>query len=373
MSKLKRVLIVGGGVGGMSAAIQIRKLGLDVTLAEIDPAWKIYGAGITITGPTLRALNTLGILPEMREHGCVWPNLKLYSQDGKLIEKIVFPELEPGLAGGGGIMRPVLHKILSTHTVKGGTDVRLGVSVEQLAQGPDAVQVKFTDGRQDSFDLVVGADGIFSKIRERVFPDAPRPKFTGQGCWRLVADRPADMEGSVMYIGYESKLGFTPISPTQMYMFLLQKTPANPWVEAKDQPQRLYDLMADWGGYVPEVRRHVLDSSTINYRPLEAVLLPAPWHRGRVVLLGDAAHATTPHLASGAGMAVEDALVLAQEIERGGAVEELLTRYNQRRFERGRLVVENSLKLGELEMNHGSATEHAHIMEATMAVLGQPI
>lgn len=373
MSKVQKVLIVGGGVGGMSAAIQLRKQGIAVTLVDIDPSWKVYGAGITITGPTLRAFKMLGILPEVEQHGSVWPYLGLYTQDGQLIEKIVFPTLEPGVPGGGGILRPTLHKILSAHTLKGGVEVRLGVTVQQLTQNATEVQVTFTDGKQESFDLVVGADGIFSKMRERVFPDAPKPKFTGQGCWRLVAERPAAMESSLMYIGHDSKLGFSPISPTQMYMFLLQKTPANPWIAVEDQPQRLYDLMEGWGGFVPEVRKHVLGSTTINYRPLEAVLLPAPWHRGRVVLLGDAAHATTPHLASGAGMAVEDGLVLAQEIERGGTVEALLTRYTERRYERGRLVVENSLKLGELEMNHGSPVEHAQIMSSTMATLVQPI
>jgi 2-polyprenyl-6-methoxyphenol hydroxylase-like FAD-dependent oxidoreductase len=124
---------------------------------------------------------------------------------------------------------------------------------------------------------------------------------------------------------------------------------------------------------VPGVRAQVLGSDTINYRPLEAVLLPAPWHSGRVVLLGDAAHATTPHLASGAGMAIEDALVLAQEVARGGAAPDMLARYTQRRYERGRLVVQNSLRLGEMEMKHESPQGHAQLMNESIAALAQPI
>jgi 2-polyprenyl-6-methoxyphenol hydroxylase-like FAD-dependent oxidoreductase len=102
------------------------------------------------------------------------------------------------------------------------------------------------------------------------------------------------------------------------------------------------------------------------------VLLPNPWYRGRVVLIGDAAHATTPHLASGAGMAVEDGIVLAEEITRDGDIDAALPRFMQRRFERGKLVVENSLRLGELEMTHGSPMEHTRVMMAAVAALAQP-
>ena len=132
--------------------------------------------------------------------------------------------------------------------------------------------------------------------------------------------------------------------------------------------------MAGWGGITPEVRQTVLttNSHSINYRPLEAVLLPNPWYRGRVVLIGDAAHATTPHLASGAGMAVEDGIVLAEEIRRDGNIDAALPRFMQRRFERGKLVVENSLRLGEIEMNHGSPQEHTRIMVDSMTQLRQP-
>jgi 2-polyprenyl-6-methoxyphenol hydroxylase-like FAD-dependent oxidoreductase len=113
--------------------------------------------------------------------------------------------------------------------------------------------------------------------------------------------------------------------------------------------------------------------ATVNYRPLEAALQPAPWYSGRVVLVGDAAHATTPHLAFGAGMAVEDGVVLAQEVERGGEVAAILERHVQRRYERCRTVVDSSLRLGEIEMTRGSAVEHADITARAMAALAQPI
>jgi 2-polyprenyl-6-methoxyphenol hydroxylase-like FAD-dependent oxidoreductase len=111
----------------------------------------------------------------------------------------------------------------------------------------------------------------------------------------------------------------------------------------------------------------------VNYRQLEVLLVPAPWHRGRVVLIGDAAHATTPHLASGAGMAIEDGIVLAEEIGARGTLDEALARFMARRFERCRLVIENSVELGRLEMNHGSTAVHAKLMSDTMETLRQAI
>ena len=374
MAGSDKVLIVGGGIGGMSCAISLRRAGISVDLIEIDPAWKIYGAGITITGPTMRALQTLGVLDEMKQHGATWDGAYVFSQNGQLIEEMRFPPIAADLPGTGGIMRPELHRILSTRTLASGAHVRLGTTVETLAQVPGGVEVKLTNGHRERYALVVGADGIYSKMRERVFPEAPRPKFTGQVIYRIVAQRPAGFDRTHFYMGPDSKLGFNPVSRSSMYMFLLQRSPSNPWIAVEDQPRRLYEAMAGWGGIAPEVRETVLttNASTINYRPLEAVLLPNPWYRGRVVLIGDAAHATTPHLASGAGMAVEDGIVLAEEITRGGDIDTALPRFMQRRFERGKLVVENSLRLGELEMTHGSPVEHTRVMMAAVAALAQP-
>jgi 2-polyprenyl-6-methoxyphenol hydroxylase-like FAD-dependent oxidoreductase len=369
-----KVLIVGGGVGGMSCAISLRQAGIAVDLVEIDPHWKIYGAGITITGPTLRALRTLGVLEEVMAQGATWEGVYVFTQDGQLLEELNFPPIEPTLPSAGGIMRPELHRILSAKTLAAGTQVHLGTTVETLSQVPGGVEVKLTNGHRERYSLVVGADGIYSKMRERVFPEAPKPKFTGQVIYRIVAERPKGFDRTHFYMGADSKLGFNPVSRTHMYMFLLQRSPANPWIALEDQPQRLYDAMGGWGGIVPEVRETVLTTNahTINYRPLEAVLLPDPWFRERVVLIGDAVHATTPHLASGAGMAVEDGIVLAEEIARDGDIDAALPRFMKRRFERGKLVVENSLRLGELEMTHGSPKEHSRVMLAAVAALAQP-
>src|SRR5690606_27540068 len=124
----------------------------------------------------------------------------------------------------------------------------------------------------------------------------------------------------------------------------------NPWFEPEQQLPHVADLLRPYGGYVQQVRENLGEDSLVNYRPLEWLLLPTPWYNGRVVLIGDAVHATTPHMASGAGMAVEDGLVLGEELERHDDVGQALAAFTARRFERARLVVENSVRVGEIEM-----------------------
>jgi 2-polyprenyl-6-methoxyphenol hydroxylase-like FAD-dependent oxidoreductase len=353
----------------------MRKAGLAVDLIDIDPNWRIYGAGITITGPTMRALRTIGVLDSVMRQGATWNNALVHDRSGRLLAAVDLPRLSADLPATGGVMRPVLHNILSTTTRESGTRVRLGLTVAALRDYPDHAEVQLSDGSESRYDLVVAADGIFSKLRERVFPEAPAPVFTGQVVYRIVADRPAGFACSHFFMGADSKVGFNPVSATQMYMFLLHRGAADPRIDLAHQPQKLYEAMEGFGGFVPDIRDTVrtTNAHTVNYRCLDVLLHPAPWHRGHVVLIGDAAHATTPHLASGAGMAVEDGIVLAEEIQARDSLAEALEGFMSRRFERCRAVIENSIELGRLEMNHGSPAVHTKLMADSLNALREPI
>ena len=345
-----RVLIVGGGVGGMSTAIALRKLNHQVDLVDIDPNWRVYGAGITVTGPSLRAFKQLGILEDvMRVGSCTWAT-RFYTQQGELVGENSPPDTSDITKATGGIMRPALHKILSEKTLASGAHVRLGLTVENIKVSGSTSEVLFSDGSTGRYQLIVGADGAFSKVRQQILPNAPRPKFTGQGCWQLVAKRPSEMDYVEMYMGVKMKAGLNPVSATHMYMFLLEHVPDNPYIEDQDLAPRLSGLMSQFGGNIGAIANELTPESQINYRPLESVFLNAPWHRGNTLLIGDAAHATTPHLASGAGMAVEDGLVLADVLEAADSLDAAFAAFMKRRFERCRTVVETSVRIGELEM-----------------------
>jgi 2-polyprenyl-6-methoxyphenol hydroxylase-like FAD-dependent oxidoreductase len=365
-------LVIGGGVGGMSAALALARRGVEVELADADPHWRSYGAGISVTGLSLRAFDDLGILDQVREKGFVGSGIRLRAVDGSVImEPPAVPPEAPPVARSGGIMRPVLHEIMSNRVRDAGIRVTLGAEITQLAQDPDGADVTFPSGRQERFDLVVGADGIYSRTRDALFPHAQKPKFTGQGCWRIVTNRPAEVDRAEMWLGGPVKLGFNPVSPDKMYAFILEHVPDNPWYEPEEQLPHVAELLRPYGGYVAAIRDGLGEDSLVNYRPLEWVMLPPPWHKGRVVLIGDAVHATTPHMASGAGMAVEDGLVLADELGRHDEVGTALAAFTSRRFERARMVVENSVRIGEIEMAGGDQRDANAMLGDTMQKLHQ--
>jgi 2-polyprenyl-6-methoxyphenol hydroxylase-like FAD-dependent oxidoreductase len=365
-------LIVGGGIGGMTAAIALKRAGVAVTLIDADPRWRVYGAGISITGISLRAFADLGILDELRRRGHVGSGMRGRTVTGQSLFEAPATENAEPIQSSGGILRPVLHEILSEMVRRYGVDVRLGLKVAALAQDPDGVDITFSDGSAARYGLVVGADGIYSSIRGMIFPDGPAPKFTGQGCWRVVAARPPEIDRAEMYFGGPVKLGLNPISRDEMYMFVLEHVPDNRRFAEDELVPHLRALLEPFGGAVPAVRESITDPAQINYRPLEWLLLPDPWYKGRVVLIGDAAHATTPHMASGAGIAAEDGLTLAQEIARHGEVGAALRAFMDRRFERARIVVENSVRIGEIEMTGGDAAQATQMLGSTMGRLQAP-
>ena len=373
-SAIDKALIIGGGFSGMSAAIELRKLGVDVDLVEIDPGWRSYGAGITVSGPTLRAFETIGIFEEVAKQGALTDGFDTFTADGHLIATLPTPRCAGSdVPGTGGIMRPVLAKILAEATRKSGTNVRLDCTFTDIDDQDDRVVVAFTDGSRKTYDFVVGADGLFSATRRALFPDAPKPRYTGQGVWRAVAPRDG-IERAGMSLGKHTKAGFNPVSDDEIYLFVTEDRPTNTRVPDAELVPQLRALLAEFS--FPVIRR-IADSlgaeSLICYRPLEGLLLPQPWYRGRVLLIGDAAHATTPHLASGAGIGVEDAVVLAEEVAAHATIEEALAAFQHRRWERCRMVVENSARLGEIEATGGDPQEHSRIMRESMIALAARI
>jgi 2-polyprenyl-6-methoxyphenol hydroxylase-like FAD-dependent oxidoreductase len=375
MPALQRALVIGGGFSGMSAAIALRGIGVEVDLVEIDPAWRSYGAGISLSGATLRAFSMLGVLSAVAAQGYCSDGCDVCAPDGRLLTQLPTPRLAgPDFPGGAGIMRPVLARIMADATRASGTRVRLGCTFTRIAPRETEVEVTFDDGSTSCYQLVIGADGLNSSVRAAVLPDAPRPKYTGQGVWRAVVPRPANTVRTAMFMGQRHKAGVNPVSQQQMYLFVTEDRVSNQYVAADQLLPQLSELLLEFSApVIAEVRAGLGAHSQIVYRPLEGLLLPRPWGSGRVLLIGDAVHATTPHLASGAGLGIEDGLVLADEIKSGASIEEALERFQQRRWERCRLVVENSLRLGELERTSGSKQEHADLMRQSMMALAQPI
>ena len=376
MTCIQKALVIGGGISGMSTAIECAKQGIAVDLIELDPQWRADGAGISISGPTLRALQTVGVLEAVIQQGYCGDGVKLFAANGMALGVMPTPCIAgPEVPGGAGIMRPVLAAILANATREAGVDVRLACNYTQIISHAEQVTVKFTDGSTREYDLVIGADGLNSKIRQQFFPNAPKPRYTGQSIWRAVVPRPADITSVQMWLGDgRVKVGVNPVSEAEMYVFVTEHRSVHQRLDAENLPQMLRDLLAPFSApQVQAVRDAIGPLARVMFRPLESMLMPRPWHAGRLVIVGDAAHATTPHLASGAGIGIEDGIVLAQALSCSTTVEDALLSFEERRFERCRAVVENSGQLGEIEATGGDKTLHAQIMRSTMAKLAEPI
>ncbi|MFM2290134.1 MAG: hypothetical protein RL684_3277 [Pseudomonadota bacterium] len=375
MAAVKSILIIGGGFSGMAAAIELRKLGLAVDLVEIDPGWRSYGAGISVGAPTLRAFRQLGILEAFLAQGHAGDDLELYTPDGRPIARLPTKRLVgPDIPGHGAIMRPVLAAILAQATRASGAHVRLGCTFTSLEERDGGVDVAFTDGTRGRYDLVIGADGLYSKVRETVLPGAPQPRYSGQAVWRAVVPRPPQVNTAIMWLGGPYKPGVSPVSQGEMYMYITENRPQKDYIEPAAMPAMMQALLASFTDPVlVKVRESIGPHSQVVFRPLEGLLVPMPWHRGRTVLIGDTVHATTPHMASGACIGIEDAIVLAQELARGTSVAAALQAFEQRRWERCRMVVGNSGRLGEIELEHGDMGEHARLMQETTIALEAPI
>jgi 2-polyprenyl-6-methoxyphenol hydroxylase-like FAD-dependent oxidoreductase len=351
MSKIDRVLIVGGGIGGLCAAIGLARAGIASDIVEIKRDWTVYGVGIIQPSNQLRALAELGLADACVERGAAFLGWEFYDDAGHLHAQVPNPVVASSkLPPVNGIPRPVLHDILTGEAKRHGVTVRLGLTVDDIENGQTQVSVRFSDDTTGRYDVLIGADGTYSKMRALMFPDSAKPVFNGLSVWRYNFPRPPGMIWGSVHYGRRAKAGLVPMSPGLMYMFVVTAEPGNP----KMPRERMHDVMrgrlSDFTGIIAELREQIIDPAGVVYRPMEPMLLPAPWHRGRVLLIGDAVHATTPQLAQGASIAIEDAALLAQLLPQNRPLEDIFTEFMRRRFERCKFVVETSLRMGRWEV-----------------------
>lgn len=369
-----KLLIVGGGIAGMALAIALKRAGLHSDVVEINPHWTVGGLGIGLGGPALRALKAIGLLDECVAGGFGYSSFNAADADGNITGTVQMPRLiGPDYPATIGISRHVLHTVLQRALKAAAVSVRLGATIQALQQDDRGVDVTFTDGQSARYAVVVGADGANSRIRGMLFGAQWRPHYTGQAVWRATVSRPAEVHSRTSYQGPRHKAGFNPVSDRQMYIYLVQNLPDFVRIADAELPEVLRDLLADFGGLIGAARAEIKDPDDIAYRPITSMLLPPPWFRGRVMLIGDAAHTTTPHMAAGAGIAVEDAIVLADALQAAQPIQEAFAAFMTRRYARCRLVVENSLQLGEWEKAPNSpGADPVRVEGETVRALAQP-
>ncbi|QBZ91612.1 FAD-binding protein [Pseudomonas viciae] len=374
MKAVKKVLIVGGGIGGLCAAIALRRQDIEVELVELKTQWTVYGVGIIQQSNVVREMAKLGVLDGYLDAAYAFEDVTINTTAGEQLARIPGQRLAgPEYPANVGISRLALHQVLCETTIALGASIRLGLSVQTLEQVDEGVDVLFTDGSRGCYDLVVGADGLYSQMRGLLFGEQYRPRFTGQSVWRYNFPRAAGIDHLATFQGPAGNAGLVPLGRDQMYMFVTSHEPANPRMDAATLATQMRQRLSGFTGLIGELREQILDSDQVVYKPLEVVFVSEPWYRGRVVLIGDAVHATTPHLGQGAGMAIEDAVVLGEELVAGGSVEQQLERFMARRYERCKFISESSVLAGDKEMAHDSSFDRIGLVRRMLEVTAEPI
>jgi 2-polyprenyl-6-methoxyphenol hydroxylase-like FAD-dependent oxidoreductase len=369
----RSILVIGGGIAGLTSAIALGRCNRAVDVIERDPTWSVYGVGIIQQANVIRAAGQLGILDDYVGSGFPFDGVSMFADDGSLIAEIPAPRLAgTDYPANLGIARPALHRVLGEHARRAGARIRTGVTMLRLQDEESGVTVDFSDGTTGRYDLAIGADGLYSQTRALLFPEAPAPQFTGQAVWRYNFPRPAQLKTLHAYAGRVG-VGLVPLSTSLMYMYLVTQEPGNPRMPRAGLAAA---MRARLGGAPPAIAalaEQITDDEAVVYKPLECVLLSGAWYRGHVVLIGDAAHATTPHLGQGAGMAVEDSVVLAEELGRHADVKSAFDAFLARRRERCRFIVEQSAAVGEYQMGLRPGLDYAAITRRMFEVTTQPL
>jgi 2-polyprenyl-6-methoxyphenol hydroxylase-like FAD-dependent oxidoreductase len=366
------ILVIGAGIGGLTAAIALRQRGFSVDMIEKDPQWSVYGVGIIQQGNVLRAIDALGILDRYIHAGVGFDAVEVYAPNGMKVARVPSHRLLPDRPANLGVSRKALQKVLGDAAIESGATLRLGVTATAIEQEGARVAVRFSDNTSGTFDIVVGADGAYSATRSMVMPEAPLPSFTGQAVWRYNLARPAGIDALHAYNGPVGA-GLVPISHDLMYMYLTTPEPGNPRYPREGLAAAMRGRTVQCAPAIRQLAEQITDDDSVVYRPLEWVLVEGPWHRGRVVLLGDALHATTPHLGQGAGMAIEDSLVLSEALAQHADVESAFAAYRARRFERCAYIVRASLAICMGQLGKGPPVDNAKATAEMFAVTAQPI
>jgi 2-polyprenyl-6-methoxyphenol hydroxylase-like FAD-dependent oxidoreductase len=356
MSAVNSVLVVGGGIAGMGVAIHLASAGVAVDLVEVEPEISALGSGITLQGNALRELRSLGVWDQVEKTGFGYETAGLRAPDAEGTLLVEIPDAKtggPDLPATFGMPRPDLARILADRAAEMGVKLRYGVTFTALRPDDAGVEVSFTDDTVARYDLVIGADGLRSAVRHALGIDVePRP--LGMGIWRVFGPRPESVARTDLYYGGPSFIaGYCPTSQDTIYAYIVEAAQDRSVLSPEEQLATVRELASAYHGPWDEIRENLTDPSKVNYTRFETHVVPAPWNRGRVVLIGEAAHSCPPTLAQGGAQALEDAAVLAEVLLAHDALtEQLWNEFHARRFARAKAVVDASNQIAQWQLDH---------------------
>jgi 2-polyprenyl-6-methoxyphenol hydroxylase-like FAD-dependent oxidoreductase len=341
MADVERILIVGGGIAGLTLASALHQRAFRPELVERSPSWDeiAVGAGIGVQANGLRILRALGMDKTVVAAGWINRRWCFCDQQGELLCETDLEALWGDARPFVAIERTKLHQVLIASAAA--VPQRLGISVTSLTQDGRGVSVAFSDGSSADYDLVVGADGIASTVRGMTLSTAA-PADLGAMNWRGIASiRPRGLTTLRFALGDACFFGLSPVSEGRTYGFgyVMQPRLRDP---VKGRLERLRARFAEFDGLVREYLGALERDEQVHCSAMEWVEVDE-WYAGRVVLIGDAAHASSPLMGQGGCMAMEDAYVLAEELRSAASTESALAAYVARRRPRVKWVQQQSM------------------------------
>lgn len=342
-----KILIIGGGIAGLTTALALQRRNIDFMVFEAVPEIKAVGAGISLAGNAMRALKKLGVNAEVKRKGHLISSMIIEDDKGKRISKMDAEKLsrEHGL-DNVAIHRADLHQVLLTSIDT--NRIVTGKQAIDFSEEPGGITIFFDDGSKERGSAAIIADGIHSGIRKKLLPGVS-PRYSGYTCWRgVVENRWNILHHAVEAWGPKGRFGYVPIGNNKVYWFACKNAPI------KDEMMSLFrisDLVDNFKSYshpIPEMLKETSDadliwSDIVDLKPISQYAF------NRILLLGDAAHATTPNLGQGACMAMEDALLLAEVTEKHSEnIVNAFKSFEQKRVPRAHYIVNTSFRLGKL-------------------------
>lgn len=344
MNRSTRILIIGGGIAGLTLATALRRLDFRPDLIERAAEWAPVGAGITLGINAMQVLARLGLKDATLEHSRVMEKAQITDQSGRVLARTDLGVLARKHGPSVAIHRADLHSVLLGGAE--GTNLRLGVEPKAIEQEGHAIRVEFSDGSAGDYDLVMGADGIRSATRRLVFGQSPI-YYSGYTCWRFMAPNPGGVTTTTEMWGRGRRFGIVPMKGDQIYCFATMNAEGGQPDPTGGRFIEFRKLFADFEGDAAAILHAAPEETRLIHTDLEEVRLDR-WERGGVVLIGDAAHAMTPNMGQGAAMAIEDAWVLARCLDRPADRDAVTTSFHHRRFPRADAVRRQSWNLGRI-------------------------
>lgn len=351
-----KIAIIGGGIGGLTTAIALQSKGFtDITVYEAAPEIRAVGAGILIASNAMTIFQRLGISEQIKSEGNILDFVSLANHHGEILSKVDFSKIIKRYGNGTvSIHRGRLQQVLLKNASK--TTVLVGKRLKNIKNTEGGkTQLNFEDNSTAEADIIIGADGIHSAVRKHLFGETPL-RYSGQTCWRGIAKMQTENpKASVEMWGTQAgvRACVNQVNETEVYWYITEKHTAGMKLSVEETKPYLLNLVSEFNSPIQKAiqlteNQDILHNDLSDFKPINQ------WYKDNIVLVGDAAHATTPNLGQGACQAIEDALCLANCLKETPSVKEAFSRFQNDRMKKVKFVVSTSFQIGQLS-NIGGA------------------